>query len=89
MLTFDIESNGLLEESTKVHCIAIFDGETMHSFSPSNIEVGVRMLQDALDKGETICGHNIIDFDIPCLEKLYPAIFHVSKIGRASCRERV
>ena len=67
MLTFDIESNGLLEESTKVHCMAIFDGETMHSFSPTNIEVGVHMLQAALDNGETICGHNNMDLYIPCI----------------------
>ena len=87
MLTFDIESNGLLEESTKVHCMAIFDGETMHSFSHTNIEVGVHMLQDALDNGETICGHNIIDFDIPCLEKLYPEIFHVSREQRKYVRD--
>ena len=45
------------------------------------------MLQDALDKGETICGHNIIDFDIPCLEKLYPEIFHVSREQRKYVRD--
>lgn len=82
MLTFDIESDGLLETATKVHCMAIYDGVNMHSFAPHNIEVGVKMLQDALDNEEVICGHNIIGFDIPCLEKLYSELFHVSREQR-------
>ena len=87
MLTFDIESDGLLDTATKVHCMAIYDGLNMHSFAPHNIEQGVAMLQDALDNSEAICGHNIIGFDIPCLEKLYPEIFHVSREQRALVRD--
>ena len=87
MLTFDIESDGLLDTATKVHCMAIYDGLNMHSFAPHNITQGVAMLQEALDNSEAICGHNIIGFDIPCLEKLYPEIFHVSREQRALVRD--
>lgn len=82
MLTFDIESDGLLDTVSKVHCISIYDGVNMHVFTPDTIEKGVSMLQHALDTGEHICGHNIIGYDIPCLEKLYPELFHVSRKQR-------
>lgn len=87
MLTFDIESDGLLDVATKVHCMAIYDGVTMYSFTPDTIPVGVQMLQDALDRGEDICGHNIIDFDVPCLEKLYPEILHVTREQRVNVKD--
>lgn len=87
MLTFDIESDGLLDAATKVHCMAIYDGTTMYSFTPDIVPVGVQMLQDALDKGEEICGHNIIDFDIPCLEKLFPFILHVTREQRSLVKD--
>lgn len=72
MLFFDIETDGLLPFLTRVHCIVIYDDELGH-FSIYDrdhlpIEEGVQRLQDA----EAICGHNIIDFDIPALKKLYP-----------------
>ena len=72
MLVFDIETDGLYEETTKVHCLVIYNTrtDTVHVFDPRTrpIEDGIRMLQDA----EIICGHNIISFDIPVIKKLYP-----------------
>ena len=74
MLIFDIETNGLLEDTTQLHCMAVHDtatGKTI-GFDPSTVQNGVRLLIDALAQGETIAGHNIITFDIPALSKLYP-----------------
>lgn len=74
MLIFDIETNGLLEDTTRLHCMAVHDtatGKTI-GFDPSTVQNGVRLLIDALAQGETIAGHNIIAFDIPALTKLYP-----------------
>lgn len=74
MLIFDIETNGLLEDTTQLHCMAVHDtatGKTI-GFDPSTIKNGVRLLMDELAQGEMICGHNIISFDIPALSKLYP-----------------
>lgn len=80
MLIFDIETDGLLKNVSKLHCMCIYDTDTdlMHRFSPENNVEGVQMLQQALDTGKGICGHNVIDFDIPALEKLYPEDFHVT-----------
>ena len=74
MLIFDIETNGLLEDTTQLHCMAVHDtatGKTI-GFDPSTVQNGVRLLIDALAQGETITGHNIIAFDLPVLTKLYP-----------------
>lgn len=72
MLIFDIETDGLYEEVTRIHCLAIYDTLTdkVHIFDPTTlpIEEGIRMLQEA----EVICGHNIIGYDIPVIKKLYP-----------------
>jgi DNA polymerase I-like protein with 3'-5' exonuclease and polymerase domains len=74
MLIFDIETDGLLDDTTRLHCIAIHDTETgaVEGYDPSHAEEGVRRLMDALERGEQIAGHNIIAFDIPALRKLYP-----------------
>lgn len=67
---FDCETNGLLDELDKVHCLVLKDvstGEVL-SFEPENVEEGVRLLQDA----EYIIAHNAIGFDVPALQKVYP-----------------
>lgn len=67
---FDLESDGLLDELTRIHCLVLKDAETgeVHSFTPSEVEAGVRMLQTA----DLIIGHNVICFDIPALRKVFP-----------------
>ena len=74
---FDIETDGLLDELTRVHCLVLKDIDTGEVFSFRNdghqdnlrrLEDGVRMLAGA----ELIAGHNIINFDIPALAKVYP-----------------
>jgi len=74
MHIFDNETNGLIPELDRLHCIAIRDtkkGVTHRANdhgSKLSIESGVRMLHEADD----ICGHNIIGFDIPATQKVYP-----------------
>ena len=73
MLIFDIETDGLLKDVSVLHCMCIYNTKTekMHRFAPKTVDAGVKMLQDTLDAGGQICGHNIINYDIPALEKLY------------------
>jgi DNA polymerase I-like protein with 3'-5' exonuclease and polymerase domains len=73
-LIFDIETDGLLDDVTKVHCLVIKDlsvGQTV-TCGPIgcdyDIERGLYMLEEA----DCIAGHNVIKYDIPVLEKLYP-----------------
>ena len=67
---FDIETDGLLDTLTKVHCLVLSEIATgeVFSFGPKDIETGVRMLMEA----DLICGHNIIKFDVEALKKVYP-----------------
>lgn len=86
MLIFDLETDGLLDELTRIHTLHIhdrtvglwmrFSGHELaatyedDTLAPreGSLEDGVRLLQEA----ETIVGHNIIRFDIPVIQKLYP-----------------
>lgn len=83
MLLFDIETNGLLDETTVLHCMAICDTDTgvIDGYGPAQVHQGVERLMTALKKGVPIGGHNIINFDIPALSKLYP-YFVVSRKQR-------
>ena len=72
---FDIESNGLYHEATKLHCISIkVDDEPTKVYtsniamegSDGTIEEGIKILNEA----DLVVGHNIINFDIPTLKKL-------------------
>jgi DNA polymerase-1 len=75
-LAFDIETNGLLPELTTAHSLCIKDLDTSRRWSLKqedtgaceNIADGVKLLQEA----DYITGHNIVSYDIPALQKLYP-----------------
>jgi DNA polymerase I-like protein with 3'-5' exonuclease and polymerase domains len=70
MLIFDCETDGLLPEVSKIHCLVIKDTETgdVSSYTGLDIPTGLRRLQ----AGVTICGHNVIKYDLPVIKKLYP-----------------
>lgn len=67
---FDCETDGLLDTLTLIHCLVLknVDGGQVLSFAPGAVEDGLRLLADA----EEIIGHNIIRFDIPAIQKVYP-----------------
>ena len=67
---FDCETNGLLDELNCIHSLVLKNIDTgeKHSFSPGSIEQGVKMLMAA----DLIVGHNVIDFDVPAITKVYP-----------------
>ena len=65
-LVFDIETDGLLEEVSKVHCIIIKNLDTNEV-----INLKLNKAMELLAAADEIIGHNIIGFDIPVLKKLY------------------
>ena len=69
MKIFDLESDGLLDDMTKIHCLAYWDTETkkLHEFYPDQIDEAINALSSGV-----IGGHNIIGFDILAIQKLYP-----------------
>ena len=73
-LFFDIETNKINDWATlsdvhTCHCLSIYDPmlPKMLTFHGESIERGLLMLSQA----ERLVGHNVIDFDIPALKKLY------------------
>lgn len=70
MWILDIETDGLLDELTKIHCIVLRSVETnsVETYSPNQIEEGLR---SAMTK-DFLVGHNIIAFDIAAIQKVYP-----------------
>lgn len=73
-LVFDIEANGFLENVSQVWCLVTKDLDTseVRKFEPFQVEQGLRHLMQA----KVVIGHNIIGYDLPVLEKLYPW-FHI------------
>ena len=65
MTVFDIETDGLLDQLTKIHVLAWMgtDGQVHHT----NDYEAMRLF---FTQADTLVGHNIIRFDIPAVEKV-------------------
>ena len=68
-LVFDLESDGLYDKVTKVHCIVVYDINRKQTFSygPDRIADALAHLATA----DVLIGHNILFYDIPVLQKLH------------------
>jgi DNA polymerase I len=72
MIVFDIETNGLLNKLDTIHVMVLrYPAGSYEVFRGTDIEMGVRELM-RLGQTEVIAGHNVIGFDIPAIQKLYP-----------------
>lgn len=76
MIIFDIETPAVddfagLTDVHMVHCIVarLAHGQMLigRSDIPDSIEKVLKAMQ-----GQTVCGHNAVNFDVPALRKLYP-----------------
>ena len=82
---FDLETNGLLHDVTRIHCVALhwcqeditesFNDEK-YAASPKELPMGanysITTALSHLETADVLVGHNIIGFDIPIIKKLYP-----------------
>ena len=73
MLVFDIETNGLYPEVTQLFCITILDtrNNEYKQYSEDRCTKGVLWLYEQWQQGEMVVGHNIINYDLSVLAKLY------------------
>jgi DNA polymerase I-like protein with 3'-5' exonuclease and polymerase domains len=73
-LLFDCETNGLLRKLSVVHCIVAMDLDTKQIFrfndqgGQDSVTAGVTLLLEA----DELWGHNIVGYDIPALQQIYP-----------------
>lgn len=81
---FDIETNGLYFDATVVHSLVIKDARTGNKYSCCDhapykygIKDGLKLLMEA----DLLVGHNIINFDLPTLQKIYPEFkYDINKV---------
>lgn len=75
---FDSETNGLLHQVTKCHMISlrtIDDGVRSPVWSYKRHEGELADAMEVLKSADLLVGHNILAFDLPMLEKLYPDFY--------------
>ena len=79
-----MESDGLLDELTRIHTLHVIDLEQDRAFSfnggvyadgspakrDGSVEDGIALIHDCKDG---VIGHNIVGFDIPAIKKLHPS----------------
>ena len=74
MIIFDIEADGLVHDVNSIHCIVLHnteDGTTTCYNDAGNTEPIVRAIT-TLEEADRIVGHNIINYDLRVIAKLYP-----------------
>ena len=84
-VVFDLETNGLLNDATHIHCLSIYweKDDRTESFNDEPYTKNPKDLPMAsghsittgiswLEVADVLVGHNIIGFDIPIIKKLYP-----------------
>ena len=82
---FDLETNGLLNTATRIHCLTIhwLDDDITQSFNdepytknPKELPMGsgysITTGISWLEVADILIGHNSIGFDIPIIKKFYP-----------------
>lgn len=77
---FDCETNGLLDTMNTIHSLVLTDVDTGETYSCSDHldnegETSVMSIKDGLELlmgADQIIGHNIIGFDIPAIQIVYP-----------------
>ena len=72
-ILFDIETDGLLPDLTKVHSLVLLDMDTEEELSCAD-QKGYTSIADGmsyLKSAELLAGHNIQGFDFPALHKLF------------------
>lgn len=78
-IVFDIETNGLLRrrpgEDTaimdRVHCVAWARGDEGAKLAPQSLPIEA-LISQWMETPSSLIGHNILTFDIPALQSVYP-----------------
>jgi hypothetical protein len=74
----DIETDNLYDNVTTIHCLVLHDihGNKTFTYGPDRINDGL----EHMARAHVLIGHNIIFYDVPVIQKLYP--FYTFKAAR-------
>ena len=82
-MIFDLETNGLINDATCIHCASLYweEGDYTESYndekyaaSPKELPMGTHSITTALgwlEVADVLVGHNIVGFDIPVIKNIY------------------
>ena len=73
-IVFDLETNGLLHDLTRIHCLAIYDSTTDKVETYNDEKNNKYSISEGIGRllvADTLVGHNLLGFDLPVLSKLY------------------
>ena len=73
-LVFDLETDGLLNDVTRIHCLAIYDSTTDQIETYNDEKNNKYSISEGIGRllvADTLVGHNIICFDLAALSNLY------------------
>lgn len=73
-LIFDIETDGLYNDVTCIHCIGIYDEDTGQTiaYNDQGSEEPITKAVQRLEDADRIIGHGIISYDLPVIKKFFP-----------------
>ena len=72
-LIYDIETDGLLNELTKIHCLVALNLDTGTVYNFSDDDQALPSVDDGillLSRASLLIGHNVIGFDGPAIKKV-------------------
>lgn len=76
-VAFDVETDGLLDATTRLHCLVLRDMDSDRVVSCTNSAPGFHSIEEGLSllsEAEKVYTHNGIRFDNPVVKKLYPVV---------------
>jgi len=75
-LIIDVETNGLLHELDRLHCLVLRDIDTgeIHSCADQEGYTPISRGLDLIGAAKQLVGHNTINFDYRALKKVYPGL---------------
>ena len=86
-LVIDTETNGLLRNATRIHCVALYwleedrtevFNDEPYAENPKDLPMAggagysITTAVQWISLAERVVGHNIINFDLPLIKRLYP-----------------
>jgi hypothetical protein len=71
---FDLETDGLYNDCTQIHCVGVYDLDARKAlvYNDQGNQAPISQAITMLEGADYIIGHNVINYDIPVIKKLYP-----------------
>ena len=70
MIIFDVETDGLLEDVTKIHCMVAKDTDLQTVYKAVGHDEVEDLFIELMAQGHVFAGHNVMAYDLPVLEKV-------------------